>query len=121
MVTQNGRGRFQKTSGLEADWNASGGRENGTPDSVVTGFAKKKPPDKSPGAWSFVVLFIRIESASVAEEEDSGGFLVGHGLVGDDGAVEELVGVEIDLEEGRALGDLFLDQGFRQRVLNIAL
>src|ERR1017187_10859040 len=66
-------------------------------------------PTKSPlpvgrGLFSWAVAQRR-KCASGAEQQHAGGFFVGYGFVGAYGAVEELVDVEIDLEEGWARGD----------------
>jgi hypothetical protein len=76
-------------------------------------FQIQKPPDLSPGA--FVVAGCeggsRIEPASVAEQQNTGGFLFA-GFVGAHRPIEQLVGVEINLEEGRPVGNLAGDQRF---------
>jgi len=65
-----------------------------------------KPQYPDLGAQRAVAL------ALVAEEQNARGLLVGHRFVSHDGAVKELVGVKIDLEEGWTLGDFTGDQGF---------
>src|ERR1035437_589938 len=56
-----------------------------------------------------------------AEQQHAGGFFFGYGIVGADRATEELVGIDVDLEEGGALGDLAGDHGFAQGILDVAL
>ena len=56
-----------------------------------------------------------------SEEQHACRLFVADGFVGADRAVEELIGVKVDLEEGWAVGDVSGDQGLRQGVFDVAL
>ena len=69
--------------------------------------------NKRLGGFAGALAFGADLAASGAEEQHAGGFFFAGGFVGGDGAIEELADFEVDLEEGRALGEFPADQGFR--------
>ena len=65
---------------------------------------------------------VRSPRALGAVEEDTCRFFFGaDSIVGADRAIVKLVVVEVDLKERGAIADLAGDEGFRQRVFDVAL
>jgi len=56
-----------------------------------------------------------------AVQQNASGLLFASAFFGADGAIEELVVFEIDLEEGRTLLNLSSNERLRQRIFNVAL